>query len=333
MRKVSPWMVVASLLAAVLILNTPVGAQDVVRLGTLRLIGGAPIFVALEKGYFEEEGIEVDVRWFAAAAPIATAVAAGDIDVGATGISAALYNSVAGGSRIWLVADRGSEHPGYRLNALVTNRANYDRGLQSVADLKGKRIGITTLGSTYHYQAAQILATAGLDLADVQLIPLRDMSIMIGAVREGTVDAAILSPPWGANAEEEGWGRVLFWAGEIPYQVTGVFVSDRFRQNRDLAVRFLRAYVRGVRYYYDAVLTNPPGPNYDEVLAIVAKYTEQTPDVIAKSLSYIDRDGIPDVEDLLRQQEWYDAQGMITRVVPLEEFVDLSLIQEAVAGL
>jgi len=85
-RKVSHWMVVASLLAAVLILNTPVGAQDVVRLGTLRLIGGAPIFVALEKGYFEEEGIEVDVRWFAAAAPIATAVAAGDIDVGATGI-------------------------------------------------------------------------------------------------------------------------------------------------------------------------------------------------------------------------------------------------------
>src|SRR5690606_41729538 len=90
--------------------------------------------------------------------------------------------------------------------------------------------------------------------------------------------------------ERGGCGRVLFWAGEIPYQVTGVFVSDRFRQNRDLAVRFLRAYVRGVRYYYDAVLTNPPGPNYDEVLAIVAKYTEQTPDVIAKSLSYIDRD-------------------------------------------
>lgn len=206
MRKVSHWMVVASLLAAVLILNTPVGAQDVVRLGTLRLIGGAPIFVALEKGYFEEEGIEVDVRWFAAAAPIATAVAAGDIDVGATGISAALYNSVAGGSRIWLVADRGSEHPGYRLNALVTNRANYDRGLQSVADLKGKRIGITTLGSTYHYQAAQILATAGLDLADVQLIPLRDMSIMIGAVREGTVDAAILSPPWGANRRKKAGG-------------------------------------------------------------------------------------------------------------------------------
>src|SRR5690606_31640452 len=154
----------------------------------------------------------------------------------------ALYNSGAGGSRIWLVAARGSEHPGYRLNALVTNPANHDRGPQSVPDYEGTRIRGTTLGPTYASPAAQSLTTAGLDLADVQLIPLRDMSIMIGAVREGTVDAAILSPPWGANAEEEGWGRVLFWAGEIPYQVTGVFVSDRFRQNRDLAVRFLRAY-------------------------------------------------------------------------------------------
>ena len=335
MRKAFRLTLATGLLIALLVMlaAAPAGAADVVRLGTLKLVGGAPIFVALEKGYFEEEGIQVDVRWFGAAAPIATAVAAGDIDVGATGISAALFNSVAGGSRIWLVADRGSEHPGYRLNALVTNRAKYEAGLRSVADLKGKRIGITTLGSTYHYQVAQILSTEGLGLEDVELVPLRTTSIMIDAVREGTVDAAIFSPPWGADAEEEGWGRVLFWAGEIPYQVTGVFVSDRFRQNRDLAVRFLRAYVRGIRYYYDAVLTDPPGPNYEDVLAIVAKYTEQTPDVIAKSLSYIDRDGIPDVQDLIRQQEWYYAQGMITRVVPLEEFVDLSLIQEAVAGL
>lgn len=311
----------------------PAAAQDVVRLGTLRLIGGAPIFVALEKGFFEDEGIQVDVQWFAAAAPIATAVASGDIDVGATGISAALYNAVAAGSRMWLVADRGSEQPGYRLNALVTSQARYQAGLQQVADLRGKRIGITTLGSTYHYQIAQILATAGLGLDDVELVPLRNMTIMIDAVREGTVDAAILSPPWGANAEEEGWGEVLFWAGEIPYQVTGVFVSDRFRRDRDLAVRFLRAYVRGVRYYYDAVLTQPPGANYHEVLSIAAAYTDQTPEVIAKSLSYIDRDGIPDTDDLLRQQEWYHSQGMQTRVVPVEEFVDLSLIREAVAGL
>ncbi|BAS27210.1 ABC transporter substrate-binding protein [Limnochorda pilosa] len=314
-------------------LGAPAAAQDVVRLGTLKLIGGAPIYVALDKGFFEAEGLRVDVQWFAAAAPIATAVASGDIDVGATGITAALYNAVAAGSKIWLVADRGSEHPGYRLNALVTSRARYEGGLRQVADLRGKRVGITTLGSTYHYQIAQILATAGLGLRDVELVPLRSMSIMIDAVKEGTVDAAILSPPWGANAEEEGWGKVVFWAGEIPYQVTGVFVSNRFRENRDLAVRFLRAYVRGVRYYSDAVLTDPHGARYDEVLAIVARYTEQTPDVIAKSLSYIDRDGLPDVDDLLRQQEWYHANAMQSRIVPVEDFVDLSLVREAVAGL
>ncbi|HEY8486877.1 MAG TPA: ABC transporter substrate-binding protein, partial [Limnochordales bacterium] len=253
--------------------GTSVRAAEPVSLGTLKLIGGAPIFVAMEKKYFQDEGLDVRIQWFSAASPIAVAVAANQLDVGATGITGALFNSIAQGARLILVADRGSERPGYRLNSLVTTRQRYEAGLRTVKDLRGTRIGITELGSTYHYQIGRILELNGLSLKDVELVPLRDISVMLQAVRQGTVDAALVSPPWGANAEEEGWGKVVFWAGDLlPYQVTGVFYSDRFRQRREAAVRFMRAYIRGVRWYNQAAfgLGGPGGPGtgmYDELLA------------------------------------------------------------------
>lgn len=309
------------------------GAGDVVRIGTLKLIGAAPLYVALEHGYFEEEGLDVRLEYFAAAAPIAVAVASGDVEVGATGITAALFNSIAGGSSMYLVADRGSEQPGYHLNSLVTTREKYDAGLQTVESLKGSRIGITSLGSTYHYQIGRILELHGLSLDDVELVPLRNISVMLEAVREGTVDAALVSPPWGAHAEEEGWGKIMFWAGDLmPYQVTGVFYSGKMRNNRDVAVRFMRAYIRGVRDYMDAAFGDDPEAKA-KLVDIVHRHTDAAPDAIAQSLSYIDRDARPDVEDLMAQQDWYFRHGMISRVLQPEEFVDLSFIEEALQGL
>lgn len=319
--------------------GAPASRPDVVTVGTLKLIGGAPLFVAIEKGFFAAEGLDVRLQWFAAASPIAVAVASGDLDVGATGITGALFNSIAQGARIFLVADRGSERPGYHLNALVTSRSRYEAGLRSIRDLKGTRIGITQLGSTYHYQIGRILERNGLSLKDVELVPLRSISVMLEAVKQGTVDAALVSPPWGANAEEEGWGRVVFWAGDLlPYQVTGVFFSDRMRQRRDVAVRFMRGYIRGVRWYRQAAFGEaerggPGSPEFDELLGVVARYTGAQPAAIARSLAYIDPDARVDVEDLIQQQEWYKAQGMLSRVVDPAEFVDPSFVEEALATL
>ncbi|WP_324667995.1 ABC transporter substrate-binding protein [Geochorda subterranea] len=336
-----PFLLSVGLLSIGLVALAPgsASAADVVTLGTLKLIGGAPIFVGLDKGFFAEEGLDVQVRWFSAASPIAVAVAANQLDVGATGITAALFNSIAQGARLILVADRGSERPGYRLNALLTSRERYEAGLRSVQDLRGARIGITELGSTYHYQIGRILELNGMSVGDVELVPLRDISMMLQAVRQGTVDAALVSPPWGANAEAEGWGRVVFWAGDLlPYQVTGVFFSQRMAARRDVAVRFMRAYIRGVRWYNQAAfgLGGPGGPGtamHDELLRIVADYTGARPDAIALSLAYVDPEARVDVADLRQQQEWYQAHGLLARVVDPAQFVDMSFIDEALAGL
>jgi len=83
-----------------------------VKVGLLRLSNMTPIFIGMDKGFFKSEGIKVEPVWFKAAQPIVVALASGDIDVGATGLTAGLYNSFAQGMKIAIVADKGRDGNG-----------------------------------------------------------------------------------------------------------------------------------------------------------------------------------------------------------------------------
>src|SRR5919109_1831195 len=186
-------------------------AQAPPKIGVLKLTSSAPIFVGIEKGFFKAFGVEPELVYFQAAAPISTAVAAGQIDVGATGLTAATYNIVLGGEPMWIVADKGREWPDHRLTAIVVQRDLYDGGLRTVAALKGKRIGITQLGSTFHYQIGNVLEKEGMSLKDVMLVPLQAMPAALEALKGRQIDAVILPQPFPGRAEADGFGRVIAW--------------------------------------------------------------------------------------------------------------------------
>ena len=111
MRRFSRLVLALAAFAAGIALPPDVHAQSPaplatpLKIGVLKLTSSAPIFVGVEKGYFKEFGVEPELVYFQAAAPIATALAAGQLDVGATGLTAALYNIVLGGEKLWIVAD------------------------------------------------------------------------------------------------------------------------------------------------------------------------------------------------------------------------------------
>jgi NitT/TauT family transport system substrate-binding protein len=313
----------------------PVRAEPNVKVGALKLSSSAPLFIGVDKGFFKEFGIEPELAFFQAAAPIATALATGQIDVGATGVTAALYNIVLGGEQIWLVADKGREWPGYPLTGIVVQKELYDGGLRSIADLKGKRIGITTLGSTFHYSLGNILEKSGLKLEDVRVVPLQTMAAAIEALKGKQVDAILLPQPFPGTAEAQGFGKILFWAGDLhPWQTVAVFYSKKFAADRKRAVAFMKGYVKASRYYYDAVLGQKdgrpaPGANYDEVVRITAKYTEARPEVIRLGFPFQDRNGRLLVTDIERQMKWWTDNGFMKRTIPLKGIVDTSFVEEA----
>jgi NitT/TauT family transport system substrate-binding protein len=324
-------LLLAALLLAVTAAVAGAAEPSRVKVGILKLTSSAPVFVGLEKGFFREAGIEPELVWFQAAQPVAVALAAGDIEVGATGLTAGLFNIVAGGQKLWVIADKGREWPGYPLTALVVQK---DGPVQSVKDLRGKKVGITTLGSTFHYMLGNLVEQEGLALGDVEPAPLRTLGAMAEALQTKRVDAILIPQPLAGTTVEKGFGRVLHWVGDkLPYQVAALFASHRFVQDRERAVAFLRGYVRASRYYHDAVLARKSGPGYDEVVAITAKYTEAHPDVIRVGFPYQDRDARLDVPDIARQLAWYHRTGMATRALAPADLVDTGLLEEALRAL
>ncbi|WP_082252892.1 ABC transporter substrate-binding protein [Bacillus sp. FJAT-27251] len=303
-----------------------------VDIGMLKLTSSAPLFIAIEKGFFEEENIQANAKWFEAAQPIAVATAGGSVDVGATGITASLYNMVAGGQQLWIVADKGREQKGYSSSALLVHN---DSEITKPEELKGKRIGITQTGSTFHYMAGRILENHGMSLSDVQLVPLNSIKGLMEALSSQQVDAVILNEPNISTAVSEGYGKVITQVGdEMDYQTSGIFFSPKFAEDRDTAVSFMKAYAKASQYYYDAVLNQKdgqlvPGENYDEVIDIIAKYTDQDPELIKKGLPYMDLDGNLLEEDIQTQIDWYAKEKLIDKVIDKDQIVNTEFLKEA----
>ncbi len=325
--------------AAVVLTGSAQAQSRPVKVGVLKLTSSAPIFVGVEKGFFKEFGVEPELVYFQAAAPIATALAAGQLDVGATGLTAALYNIVLGGEKLWIVADKGREWPGYPLVAIVVQKDLWEGGLRSIKDLKGKRIGVTQLGSTFHYHIGHILEKEGLTLADVRMVPLQAMPATMEALKGKQVDAILVPQPFPGAAEAQGFGRILAWAGDLyPWQIAAVFYSDALARDRARAVAFMKGYVKASRYYYDAALLQKDGqrahgPAYDEVVAITAKYTGARPEIIKLGFPFQDRNGRLLVPDIERQITWWAANGFMKKPLPVRAVVDTSFVEEAVKGL
>ncbi|BAQ10753.1 NMT1/THI5 like domain protein [Bacillus sp. OxB-1] len=315
--------------------ESPSAENKKVDIGMLKLTSSAPLFIALEKGFFEEEGIDAQEKWFEAAQPISVATTSGDIDVGATGITASLYNMVAGGEKLLIVADKGREQAGYSSTAVLVPS---DSDAASIEDLKGKKIGITQTGSTYHYMAGQLLELHGLTTADVELVPVNSIPGLMETLQSKQVDAVLLNEPNVSRVVKEGYGKVIAQVGdEMDYQTSGIFFSQAFADDKETAVKFLKAYAKATRYYYDAVLTKEgdeivPGENYEEVIEIIAKYTDQEPELIKLGLPYMDRDGKLLDTDIQTQVDWYVKEKLVDSIDP-SEIVNTELLEEALQDL
>jgi len=317
--------------------DKPAGPPAKVLLGmNPTLTSNSSFYIALEKGFFAEQNLDVEVKPFENANAVNVAIASGSVDVGGTGITADMYNMIAAGQKIIIAADKGREEKGYHFSAVIVPS---DSPVNSIEELKGKRAGVSTIGSTLHYNLARILENHGLSTNDVQWVPMNATRNVIEAIRGKNLDVAVFNEPNVSQALTEGYGKVLAYVSdEIDFQSSAVFFSPQFAANKDVAVRFLKGYLKGARYYYDAVLQMKdgqlvPGENYDEVVQIVAKYTKQDEEVIKKSFSYIDPNGQPKVENIQEQIDWYFKENLITDRLNAEDIVNLEFLEEALKGV
>lgn len=301
-----------------------------VRVGVLKLSSSSPVFIAFDKGYFKDHGLDVELKFFDAAQPVAVAAAAGDIDFGVTAFTAGLFN-VAGKGAITVVAGQSREHPGYPLIGYFATAKAYQAGLTKPADLAGKSVAITQTGSSFHYSLGLLANKDHFALSSVKLLPLQSLSNIASALKGGRVDAALLPATTALPLMGAGDIKLLGWVGdETPWQLGAAFVSHAMLQNRDTVTRFLAAYRQGTRDYHDVLLASVKdgravlNAKTTPLIDIITHYTGLKPEQAVVGLSYIDRDGMLDVPDVAHQIAWYQANHFVDPGVTVEKVIDKS---------
>ena len=326
-----------AILALLLIWMVTVGAQaaEPMRIGLLHTLSPAPLYIAMERGYFRDEGLDASFRFFEAAQPIAAAAVSGDIDVGITALTGGFF-SLAGRGTLKVIGGGLHEQTGYEGTAILVSKKAYDAGLTSVSKLGGRSFGITQFGSSFHYMVGRIAEAEGVDLKTITLRPLQQIGNMVAAVRTGQVDATMAIASMARPLQDSGEAVIIGWAGElVPYQITAVFAPSRMLAGqRDALQRFTRAYQRGVADYREAFLRlDSQGKpvrdaKTDAMIPLIQKYVYAgDPDgarKISEGVGYYDEGARLDVKDVAAQLRWFVEQGLVKTQIDPADVIDSS---------
>ncbi|HEY1505838.1 MAG TPA: ABC transporter substrate-binding protein [Stellaceae bacterium] len=304
-------------------------SAETIKVGLSKLISYPGVPIALARGYFKQQGLDVEMVFFDSAQPISVGVASGDIQFGVAGLSASFY-TLAGQGQLKLVASSAGEEPGfYNLTFVASNKA-YDAGLKSAKDLAGHDVAITQLGTSLHYAIGLAAEKYGFAMSAVNIRPLQSNSNVIAALTGGTIAVAVMPNTPTLTPVDKGEIKRIAWVGDITpdWMGSALFSGTKtLNAEADMVKRFLTAYRQGTRDYHDAFATpddkRKDGPDAPTVLKILSDFAGVPEKAIDEATPYIDRDARVNVGDVAHQIAWYSSQGLLRGQVKAEDLVDM----------
>ncbi|MCX7559021.1 ABC transporter substrate-binding protein [Sulfitobacter sp. F26204] len=301
--------------------------------GALRFTSHAASFIAAERNYFADAGLDVELRFFQAAQPMAVAIASGDVDYAVTAISGGLI-SLADKGAIKVIGGALSEEPGIDGQKILASDAAFKAGLTTPAALAGKKFGISTAGSSFHYMGSKIAQAEGIE---VSFTPLQKVGAIIGALKSGQIDAWSIVPHIAKPLAGSGAVHIIGNVSDyLPnYQVTTVFTSAQNADNeREQTTDFLGAFSKGVTDYNAAMIDKSGGEEgVNEMVDLIHKYVytdrpreKAAPSIINGTMRLNEgaRLNIASVQD---QLSWFQSEGLIDASITLDTFVDTSYVE------
>ena len=328
-------------LAALLMISVNAArAADKVAVGVLRFVSSGPLFLAMERGYFKEQGIDVEPKYFEAAQPIAVAAVSGDIDFGLTAFTGGFYNLAAQG-HLKIIGAQSKEAKGFAGNAILVSNAAWEKGFRAVKDFPGKSLGMTQVGASFHYQIGQLARVAGFDLKSVQLRALQSLPNMVAAIKGAQVDAIIIAPHLAKPLVDSGEVKFLGWYSDYDeYQFGGLFANTKtVQQRRELTQRFVRAYQKGCADYAEAFMKKDAQGNrvFDTVSDAAAKVITKivyASEPEEKGVALVKASAFPadpqarlDVSDIYKQVEWMKAEKLVDASADAKGMLDLGFVE------
>lgn len=307
------------------------------QLGMIGGVSDAAFFIAIDKGYFREQGIEIAASRLGSAAHMVAPLGTGHLHVGGGAPSAGLLNAIAREVPLRIVADKGNMAPGHGYEAIVVRRELWQRGaLKSPADLRGRRIAIAARSISPEVILDTFLRRGGLTVNDVDVVTLAHAD-MAAALANGSIDVALPIEPFVTHIAEKGIGVIWKRDDEIlpGHQVAVVLYSPKFVEDKaELAHKFMLAYLKGARDYNDAFVKKDAGKRREVVQILTRDTSIKDPALYDKMvMPGIDPNGRVNLESLAHQQEWFLAKGSQKARVDLSRVVDTQFADSAVRVL
>jgi NitT/TauT family transport system substrate-binding protein len=310
-------------------------AAEPVKIGELGILADAPFYIAIEKGYFAEQGVEVKLERFSSAAQATAPLSTNQVQVVGGGVSAALYNAFARDWPVRIVMARTRDMPGFSSDTIIL-RNDLKDAIKTPKDLKGRLVAINTPASVLHFMLARLLESDGLTINDVQTVNMAWPNMGPGLETKALDGGMVVEPFAGQYAMKNiafPFRRAADFMTKPPLEVSVMLYSKTWAdKDPEQAKAFTVAFLKGVRDYYDAM---KGGPKRAEVIDICAKYTSLKDKAMYDKIqwSYMDPNAEISFEGLRDQQDWYAKQGYVSNKANLEGVVDTRFLHYALEKL
>jgi NitT/TauT family transport system substrate-binding protein len=315
----------------------PLNGPATVKMGLVGGTSDAGIYVAIEQGYFQQEGLQVEVELVPNTANMMGALGAGQLDGLGPPIAASLFNAAAREVPMRIVADKGSTPgPEWDFVALMVRKELIDSGrVRDYADLRGLTAVVAGEAAAPEIELAKALEKGGLTLADVNLTVL-SFPDMISAFANQAIDAGIVIEPFVSRIEAQ--GTAVRWRGNSAIygnqQVAVVVFGPGLIQERpEVARHWMLAYLRGLRDYNDAF-----GPKQQGRDAVIRALTQHT--VVKDPRDYdlmrpagLDPDGRLALESVQADLAFYEWSGAVREHMDVSRLIDTSFQEFALRQL
>ena len=286
----------------------PVVAPDdatTVRFGYIPLSIYAPIYVAYEKGYFAENGIDLQLEPLPGGTDMVLMASTGELDMAMSGIGPAFWNAINQGLDVEAVAPGHMESNTVASPLMISKKACESGAITSVADLKGKKVAVNAPGATELWLDLA-LRTGGLTIEDVDLQYMSFPDAVV-ALDAGTLDASIVGEPVATSAEQQGLAvRLVSQMDVAGIQATMIFGnSEWMAEHPDVVAGVIAGYLRA---------SHDLTENFNDPLnlAIIQKYTEVPADLVAASVKPVySQDGAINLDEVMRLQQFFADRGLL----------------------
>ena len=315
-RILKKWLTVFAISVAVASINprSPALGADKVKFALPgNSMGYLPLFVAVHRGFFKDEGIDIELpRLIPAMAQ--NALMSGDVHY--HGLADSGLRLAARGAPIKAIF-YGADRPMYYLVA--------QKEIRSVADLKGKRVGVSQFGGTSDLSARLALKHFGVEPErDALIIQIGSEGTRMAALRAGSVAAIIVPVPAVVLLKRDGFNEISFVGDVVEFASNGYSTTDqRIKENPQEVKKVLRAMYRGLRFAKE----NPEG-----TIGVIQKEWKVEPEVAKESYAAIVKalndDGIIGEKqlkihfDIIRKTEKNIGE------IPVDKVVDFRLLRE-----